>query len=184
VASSGGPGSADTRDPAFDEPIRLVPHDRHWPAAFAAERDRLLSLFRSQLQRIEHIGSTAIPGLPAKPIIDLLAGVASMDVADALFEPILGAGYTTSRPFNAMLPDRRWFMRASDGRRTHHLHVVVADGKAWQEHLAFRDRLRASPALATEYADLKRDLATRFRRDREAYTDAKSAFVTRVLATL
>jgi len=169
-------------DPAIDEEIRLTAYEAGWPTAFAAERDRLLAMFPSQILSVEHFGSTAVPGMPAKPIVDILAGVASMDVADALFEPILAAGYTTSRAFNAMLADRRWFMRSSRGRRTHHLHVVIAGGNVWRERIAFRDRLRASAALAGEYADLKRDLASRFRRDREAYTEAKSAFVASVLA--
>ena len=169
-------------DPAIDEEIQLTAYEAGWPAAFAAERDRLLATFASQLLRVEHFGSTAVPGMPAKPIVDILAGVASMQVADALFEPILAAGYTTSRAYNAMLADRRWFMRSSEGRRTHHLHVVVADGNVWTERLAFRDALRASADLAQHYADLKRELAARFRCDREAYTQAKSAFVASVLA--
>ena len=170
-------------DPAVDEEVNLSLYDPGWPTAFAAERDRLLSRFSTQLLRVEHFGSTAIPGMPAKPIVDILAGVASMDAADALFGPILDAGYTTSRAFNAMLADRRWFMRSSEGRRTHHLHIVVADGSAWRERVAFRDRLRASAELAQRYADLKRELAARFRRDREAYTEAKSTFVASVLAS-
>jgi GrpB-like predicted nucleotidyltransferase (UPF0157 family) len=170
-------------DPAIDEEIHLTPYEAGWPMAFTAERDRLLSLFPSQLLRVEHFGSTAIPGMPAKPIIDILAAVASMDVADALFTPLLAAGYTTSRAFNAMLVDRRWFMRSSHGRRTHHLHIVAADDSVWAERLAFRDALRASAELAQRYADLKRELASRFRRDREAYTEAKSAFVASVLAS-
>jgi GrpB-like predicted nucleotidyltransferase (UPF0157 family) len=176
------PFDAEAPDPAVHEAIRLSPYWAGWAQDFAMERDRLLSLFPNQLLEIEHFGSTAVSGMPAKPIIDILAGVASMTVADSLFEPILGSGYSTSRAYNAMLPDRRWFMRSSHGRRTHHLHVVVAGGRVWAERLAFRDKLRASAGLAEEYAVLKGRLALRHRDDRERYTEAKSEFVARVLA--
>lgn len=166
---------------AISERVRLVPHDEGWSASFRAERARLVALF-PQFREVEHIGSTAVPGMPAKPIIDILVGVDSMAVANALFEPILQAGYTTSRAYNEMLPDRRWFMRSRAGYRTHHLHVVALGSKTWIEHLLFRDKLRSNPALAQEYASLKAELAARFERDREAYTDAKSQFVAAVLA--
>lgn len=167
---------------AIREPIRLVPHQAAWSQSFATERDRLLALFPHDLRAVEHIGSTAIPGMPAKPIVDLLAGVDSMAVADALFDQVLAHGYATSRAFNEMLADRRWFMRSVNGRRTHHLHIVVLDSPTWHKHLLFRDRLRANASLAQSYANLKVDLAARFEHDREAYTDGKSEFVASVLA--
>lgn len=154
--------SKPAQEGALREPIRLVQHDPAWPSSFAAEQQRLLSLFPRELRSVEHIGSTAIPGMPAKPIVDMLAGVDSMAVADALFERVLRHGYSTSRAFNEMLPDRRWFMRTVDGHRTHHLHVVVFDGPTWHEHLRFRDRLRSEPALARSYAHLKAGLVARF----------------------
>ncbi len=166
---------------AIHEAVSLVAYDATWATQFVAERERLRLEF-PQLLRIEHFGSTAVAGMPAKPIIDILAGVESMAVADALFEPILAAGYTTSRAFNAMLADRRWFMRSSNGRRTHHLHVVVFDSEAWAVRLHFRDMLRASADLALQYAELKSVLAVKYRHDREAYSEAKSAFVAAVVA--
>ena len=171
-------------DAAISEPIRLVPHDPSWASAFAAEQQRLLSLFPLELRSIEHIGSTAIPGIAAKPIVDMLAGVDSMAVADALFEQVLRHGYSTSRAFNEMLPDRRWFMLSANGRRSHHLHVVVFESPTWRKHLLFRDRLRSNEALAQAYAELKAALAVRFEHDREAYTDAKSEFVASVLSVI
>jgi GrpB-like predicted nucleotidyltransferase (UPF0157 family) len=166
---------------AIHEPIVLVPGDPRWPHLFAIERDRLMALYPAELRAVEHIGSTAVQGLPAKPIIDILAGVESMAVADALFEPLLQSGYTTSRAFNAMLPDRRWFMREADSRRTHHLHVVAHGGATWNKHVLFRDRLRADTALAQAYAALKSELALRHRHDRDAYTDAKTSFIESVV---
>ena len=168
---------------AIDEPVQLVEYDSTWPARYAAEHDRLLQRFHADLLDVQHIGSTAVPGMPAKPIIDVMAGVASMAMADALFEPILDYGYVTSIEFNAGLSDRRWFMRHANGRRTHHLHVVVHDGELWQQRLAFRDALRRDPVLATRYAALKRELAVSHHEDREAYTQAKGEFISSVLAS-
>ncbi|SDL82063.1 GrpB domain, predicted nucleotidyltransferase, UPF0157 family [Franzmannia pantelleriensis] len=167
---------------AIDEPVRLAEYDSTWPAHFDAERERLLERFPVALIDVQHIGSTAIPGMPAKPIIDVMAGVASMAAADSLFEPILDHGYVTSREFNAALTDRRWFMRHANGRRTHHLHVVVHNGELWRQRLAFRDALRADPIQATRYAALKCELASRHQVDREAYTRAKGDFVRSVIA--
>lgn len=166
---------------AIHEEVCLEPYDPSWPVLFLQERERFLSLF-PQLLAVEHIGSTAVPGMAAKPIIDILAGVSSIAAADALFEPILASGYTTSREFNALLTDRRWFMRSASGRRTHHLHVVVHLGEVWAERIRFRDLLRANQSLAQSYSQLKTELAIRFRQDREAYTDAKAEFVAAALA--
>ena len=170
-----------SQEAAIREQVRLAPYDLAWPELFLQERDRLLSLF-PQLLAVEHFGSTAVRGMTAKPIIDILVGVASMEAADALFEPVLAAGYTTSREFNATLSDRRWFMRSSNGRRTHHLHVVVHRSPVWAERLRFRDLLRSNPSLAHSYSQLKSELAVRFLHDREAYTDAKAEFVASALA--
>jgi GrpB-like predicted nucleotidyltransferase (UPF0157 family) len=167
---------------AIHEPVALVPYDPQWPASFAAERERLLALFPEQLLEVQHFGSTAIPGMPAKPIIDLLAGVESMAVADALVTPLVSSGYTTSAEFNATLVDRRWFMRWAEGRRTHHLHVVVHGGLEWRRRLRFRDVLRSDAGLAHRYAMLKTELAAKHRSDREAYTRAKSGFVLGIIA--
>ena len=162
---------------AIHEEVTLVPYDSRWPSLFEAERERLVRLFPTQFLDIQHFGSTAIPGMPAKPIIDLLAGVESMAVADSLVEALLNSGYTTSAEFNATLIDRRWFMRWANGRRTHHLHVVVLGGTEWRRRLRFRDMLRSDTELADRYALLKKELAIRHNVDREAYTRAKSEFV-------
>ena len=119
--------------------------------------------------------------MAAKPVIDILAGVDSMATADSLVEPIVASGYVTSREFNATLLDRRWFMRHSDGKRTHHLHVVPHGGVQWQERLRFGDMLRTNAGLAQQYLELKVKLAAEHRHDREAYTDAKSRFLAAVL---
>ena len=162
---------------AIHEEVRLHPCDPSWPNRFETERQRLTSLLPGAFLGIEHIGSTAVPGMPAKPIIDLLAGVESMAVARSIAERICASGYTTSTEFNETLVDRMWFMRWAEGRRTHHLHVVVQDGNVWRAHLAFRDALRSNPSFAARYAALKHQLAARHATDREAYTNAKAEFI-------
>lgn len=162
---------------AIREEVALVPWDPSWTSLFETERERLMGLFPSQLLDVQHFGSTAIPGMPAKPIIDILAAVESMAVAQSLTRPLLQSSYTTSAEFNATLADRRWFMRWANGRRTHHLHIVVLGGTEWRRRLRFRDVLRADPQLAHRYALLKQELTVQHNADREAYTHAKTAFV-------
>ena len=162
---------------AIHEHVALVPYDIGWPKKFEAERTRLLSLFPDAFIEIEHFGSTAIPGMSAKPIIDILGGVATLTGADALLARLCEFAYSTSVQFNASLSGRKWFMRWADGRRTHHLHVVVHGGEIWLERLAFRDRLRADAEAAQRYESLKASLATKHWDDREAYTAAKADFV-------
>ncbi|MCV2352668.1 GrpB family protein [Paucibacter sp. B2R-40] len=162
---------------AIHEPVSLSAYDIAWPALFEQERERLLQRFSGLLLDVQHFGSTAVPGLAAKPIIDILVGVASMAVADALIEPVTSAGYSSSAEFNQTLIDRRWFMRHAEGRRTHHLHMVVMGSAEWRRRLLFRDVLRADPDLAERYAALKQALALEHAADRERYTDAKAAFV-------
>jgi GrpB-like predicted nucleotidyltransferase (UPF0157 family) len=162
---------------AIYEEVALQPHDASWPAAFRAERDRLLFIFPGKFIGIQHIGSTAVPGLLSKPVIDILAGVSSMTTADELVEPLCRSDYTTSAEFNATLPDSRWFMRWSNGRRTHHLHLAVHGSEFWVQRLRFRDALLADTMLAAKYSQLKSALALTHRTDREAYTNAKSEFI-------
>ena len=169
---------------AIHEEVALVPWDPLWPALFETERERLMRLFLSQLLDVQHFGSTAIPGMPAKPIIDILAGVESMAVAESLVEPLLRSSYTTSAEFNATLADRRWFMRWADGRRTHHLHLVILGGIEWRRRLCFRDVLRSDSELAHRYALLKQELTVQHSADREAYTNAKTAFVLSIVGVV
>lgn len=162
--------------------VRLATADPSWPALFAAERGRLLAAAGDLPLVIEHVGSTAVPGLPAKPILDLMGGrPAGSDLAPYV-AALEAAGYRHRGEYG--IPGRHYFVRDdAERRRTHHLHVVEHEGVFWREHLAFRDALRADPALRDAYAALKRDLAARLPRDRAAYTDGKTAFVRRAVAT-
>jgi len=163
--------------------IELVPPNPDWPERFAEEAARLRAILPAELLiDLEHIGSTAVPGLPAKPVIDLLAIVRDLDAAKArLVAPLEAAGYA----YRDRGPDtdRLFFVKGlppSAPHRTHHLHIME-EGPGALKHLAFRDYLRDHPGEAGRYAELKRDLASRFRDDREAYTEGKGDFIEEVL---
>jgi len=162
---------------AVHEGVSLHPPHPAWVNAFKLERDRPLAVVPGVFAQIEHIGRTAVPGLAAKPIIDVLAGLASLDGVDALVDRLCEQGDATSKEFSAALTDRRWLMRWKNGRRTHHLHLVVRGGKPWFDRHAFRDALRSDPALARRYGVLKAGLVAEHHADREAYTQAKAEFV-------
>jgi GrpB-like predicted nucleotidyltransferase (UPF0157 family) len=130
---------------------------------------------------IEHVGSTAVPGLPAKPIIDLAVALAGLDRADAAGLRLVGAGY--ERQPAGDFTGRVFMARFVEGRRHAHLSLTTLDSEFWRLHLLFRDRLREDPALAAEYEALKRRLAARHRADRQAYVEGKTAFVARVTGT-
>jgi GrpB-like predicted nucleotidyltransferase (UPF0157 family) len=155
--------------------VEIVEYDSAWPAAYETERERLAPLLGGA--EIHHIGSTAIPGLVAKPVIDMMALVCDLDAPIAAL--VDSGGYQYPPAFNATLTHRRFLCYPTASLRTHHLHLVD-DRKELERRLRFRDRLRADPALADEYAVLKRALAERYRNDREAYTEAKTPFIRRV----
>jgi GrpB-like predicted nucleotidyltransferase (UPF0157 family) len=127
----------------------------------------------------EHIGSTSVPGLPAKPIIDLMAGHDAGTDPSQFFDVLIGAGYEHRGPQG--VPNRELFVLGPESLRTHHLNLVAVGGVFWREHLLFRDRLRREPQIATAYSALKQALALRHPTDRVAYTDGKAAFIRQVL---
>lgn len=160
--------------------IELVAYDPSWPQKFEAERAILETLLAPWLAgKIEHIGSTAVPLMPAKPVIDIVAPVHSLGASRPAISVLTGAGYAYW-PYKPEL--MHWFCKPSPELRTHHLHLVPVESPLWRERLDFRDALRADPALAAEYAELKRRLAEQHRHDREAYTEAKTPFVQQVLS--
>jgi GrpB-like predicted nucleotidyltransferase (UPF0157 family) len=180
------PGAINSRDsdkqPDGEAPIEVVSYDPAWPSKFAAERVLLHEVLAPWLTgAIEHIGSTAVPGLAAKPIIDLMAPVASLDESRPAIAAAERIGYVYY-PYKAEV--MHWFCKPSVAYRTHHLHLVPAGSALWRERIAFRDALRRNPALAAEYSELKLRLAAIYRWDREAYTEAKEPFIRRVLESL
>jgi GrpB-like predicted nucleotidyltransferase (UPF0157 family) len=162
-----------------EQPIELVPYDPGWPAAFELERAALTEAIGAWVTGgIHHIGSTAVPGLAAKPTVDILVGVESLDASRACFDPLAGLEYRYA-PYRS--EEMHWLCKPDPRRRTHHLHLCPGDGRRFADEIAFRDLLRADPALAAEYAGLKRELAARLRDDRDAYTEGKSEFIAEAL---
>ena len=162
-----------------DEPIRIAPYDPEWPARFDRECDLLRGAIGTWvIGDIHHVGSTAVPGLDAKPIVDILVGVEDLATSRACFGPLAELEYL----FAPYLPEEmHWFCKPDPSRRTHHLHLVPRDSLRYRDELAFRDRLRSNPEQARDYAELKHRLAVRFEFDREGYTDAKADFIQRTL---
>lgn len=162
-----------------DAPIEIAEYDARWAEAFQLERQVLCEALAPWLVGMpEHIGSTAIPDLAAKPIIDIMAPVRSLEDSRAVVAAAEGAGYVYF-PYRADV--MHWFCKPSPSVRTHHLHLVPMGSRLWNERLAFRDALRADEGLRTEYRNLKLALAARYRHDRDGYTDAKTPFINRVL---
>jgi GrpB-like predicted nucleotidyltransferase (UPF0157 family) len=163
--------------------IAILPYDPQWPIAFARERDRLQAALGGLAIRIEHNWSTAVPGLAAKPIIDIQISVARLQPLDAYAAPLARLGYTHL----AHADDDRcpFFHRPAEWPHTHHVHLVAAGGDEERRTLAFRDCLRAHPDAARDYEVLKHDLARRYggadAASREAYAAAKTAFVERII---
>ncbi|MEX0683100.1 MAG: GrpB family protein [Dehalococcoidia bacterium] len=162
-------------------PIVIVDYDPRWPGMFAEESARIVDAIGEWLKGIQHIGSTSVPGLAAKPIVDIMPGLRSLDDAPQFVPAMEAIGYQYIPEYEDNLPERRYFVRPP-GRGYHierlfHVHAVETTSTFWQRHLAFRDNLRAHPDACEEYAALKRRLATEYGPDREGYTEAKSEFI-------
>lgn len=170
---------------AVKEEVAVVPYAPSWPTLFELEKQHLLSCLPPHLvKRIEHFGSTAVPGLLAKPIIDILVEVTSLDETKLKIAPLLEAqGYDYFwRPLwgDDTPPYYAWFIkRDKNGNRTHHIHMVEAHFEHW-DRLLFRDYLREFPQVAREYSELKSRLSDVHQNNRVAYTQAKSDFIKRV----
>lgn len=160
--------------------VRLHAPSLEWPLAFAREAERLRTTVGEHLSMIEHVGSTSIPGMPAKPIVDMMAAVTDLDSARALIPKFEALDYEF-RP-DEPPPDRVFFAKGPRSRRTHHLSLTRQDSDYWSRTLLFRDYLRAHPEASQQYRSLKEDLARAYAEDRGSYTAGKAAFVESVLA--
>jgi GrpB-like predicted nucleotidyltransferase (UPF0157 family) len=163
--------------------VLVAPYNADWVAWFEDERAVLQRALSSWLSGdVQHVGSTSIPGMPSKPIIDMVAGVDDVGRALTAINPLTGLGYVHT----AHRPRALYFYRtpAVDGQAAHtfHLHLTEPGSDLWDERLTFRDALRADPVLAERYRDLKRRLADRYPDDITAYTQGKRIFVAAVLA--
>jgi GrpB-like predicted nucleotidyltransferase (UPF0157 family) len=167
------------------ERAEIRPHDPRWTVRAQVEREQLSDLLAPWLvDGVEHVGSTAVPGLAAKPIVDLMVSVTDLDtvIREAL-EGLVAAGWCYVPPDLDGRSWRRFFVKPDSfgQRREAHLHVFRSGHPRWTEQLRFRDALRGDDELARSYEDLKRRLADQRGHDREAYTDGKAEFVTSVL---
>ena len=164
---------------AFEDAIIISPYDPAWPGSFDAEAKRIESAMGAAAVRIDHVGSTAVPGLAAKPVIDMQLSVRVLHPLEPHLRPLVALGYThVPHPDDATYP---FLHRPSEWPHSHHLHLCEAGGGEERRHLAFRDFLREHPEEAAAYADVKLRLALEFdARDfesRNAYAEAKSVFI-------
>jgi GrpB-like predicted nucleotidyltransferase (UPF0157 family) len=164
--------------------LEVVAYDPRWPAAFAAEAERIRAVLGKLALRVDHNGSTSVPGLAAKPVIDIQVSVAELQPMDPYREPLQSIGYThVPHPDDSCCP---FFHRPREWPHSHHIHVVRAGDAEERRTLAFRDYLREHPDSAREYAQLKLLLADQFSaatfESRQAYADAKTEFIERLIA--
>lgn len=161
--------------------VRLVAHQAAWSTLFTEERQRLATALARLAPDIEHLGSTAVPGLVAKPILDIGVGVKRLeDAASHAREQLASLGYQAFGDRSGK--GELFFARGPDEARTHYLHLLARDNPDWRAALVFRDRLRADADLRREYGALKLELADRHADDRAAYSAAKLTFIERVVA--
>jgi GrpB-like predicted nucleotidyltransferase (UPF0157 family) len=172
--------------PGTVRPLRSIPlrpqTPRPWtkaPTGVRGERRRAFAAWTTEL--IDLVGSTSIADLPAKPLIELQAPVAGIRDLESVTATLVRHGWHYVNPDLDLRPSRRFFVKVTDGRRSAHLHLVTTDGPRWNQQVAFRDALRADPALTADYATLKRALAAKYADNREAYSAAKSYFVRTVI---
>ncbi|MEK4563904.1 GrpB family protein [Alkalihalobacillus sp. FSL R5-0424] len=172
-------------DPSFDrkkEPIIIEDPNDCWQIKAQAEKNHLFELLRYyHLVEIEHIGSTAVPGLAAKPVIDLMAKVKDFSKIDLIIDILQKNSWIHIPALEGEEEWRKYFIKLHNNKRVAHLHIVEEDSEKWDEHISFREALRSSPTLVKEYAELKKKLASQFTHNREQYTSGKSAFIHSVL---
>jgi GrpB-like predicted nucleotidyltransferase (UPF0157 family) len=158
--------------------VKVIPYQSAWRRLYLKEEQLLHSAVGASVLEIQHVGSTAIPGLPAKPIIDIGIAVQSFEEGAACIQPIERLGYVY-RGENG-IPRRHYFRKGSP--RTHHIHINEIASADWQNLILFRDYLLNHPEAVREYAALKLALAERYPQDREAYLSAKAPFIEKIIA--
>jgi GrpB-like predicted nucleotidyltransferase (UPF0157 family) len=163
-------------------PILIHDYDPEWPSLFLQESARIRSALGDAVLSVEHVGSTAVPGLAAKPIIDLLVGVRSLDeVRATALDPMAELGYIYLPANERWLPGELMFRKGPPGPWTHHAHVMECTSPRWDEFILIRDYLRQHAAVADAYALLKTELASRFGEDIAGFREAKRPFLADLL---
>jgi GrpB-like predicted nucleotidyltransferase (UPF0157 family) len=159
--------------------MRIIIEDYNpgWSTSFIAERDILIEAFGGIRIHVEHIGSTSVQGLAAKPVIDIMLGLEGFALADKVIDRIEKLAYVYVSKYEDVMPHRRFFIKDINGKRTHHIHMVEIGTEFWKRHLFFRDYLRNNPAASGQYQQLKIELAKREWNDGNEYADAKGEFI-------
>jgi GrpB-like predicted nucleotidyltransferase (UPF0157 family) len=163
--------------------VVIVDYDPRWPGLYEEESARVREAAAESIMAVEHVGSTAVPGLAAKPIVDIMAGVAGAAAAELCLAPLADVGYTDVTPQPP--EEKEWYYclgRHPAEGRGYHVHLMQYPSACWNRHILFRDYLRGRADVARAYRRLKRELAARFRDDRLGYTEAKDDFIEKTLA--
>ncbi len=162
----------------------VSPYSETWPTLFLAIGEELLAVFSPIEVVVEHIGSTSVPGLAAKPVIDVLLGAHALTDIESRIGPLGELGYAYVSKYEREIPMRRYFVKSSATSLRVHVHGVETGSPIWRAHLAFRDALRTDADLCSRYQSLKLRLAEEYADDKSAYTAAKGPFIQSVLAAV
>jgi GrpB-like predicted nucleotidyltransferase (UPF0157 family) len=159
--------------------VEICEYDVKWPLKFEKQKSDIMKAIGNKVVAIEHIGSTAVPGLGAKPIIDIMVGLQKLRDADDCIDPLKKIGYEYVPELEVEIPERRYFHKSPSSvlKKHYHLHMVQIHGEFWKVQILFRDYLRTHSDSAQEYFRLKKELAAKYRLNREAYTEAKTSFI-------
>jgi GrpB-like predicted nucleotidyltransferase (UPF0157 family) len=160
-----------------EDPIIVVAYNANWANQYEQEKHQILLALGDAVKNIQHIGSTSIPGLAAKPIIDMLLGLKQIPPLPMQVSSLEAIGYSYHGEFG--IPGRHYFRKGMP--RTHQIHAVLIDSEFWERHILFRDFLRNHPEAAQRYETLKRKLAQEFKRDRTSYTNSKTPLIEQLL---
>lgn len=162
-------------------PVVVIDYDPQWPIVYKEEQAEIIRVIGDKVVAIEHIGSTAVPELGAKPIIDIMVAVRHLSDADQCIQPLQSIGYEYVPEPEVQIPEWRYF-RKGPQEAHRHLHMVELTSDFWRRLLLFRDYLRSHPKAAREYYALKKQLSTKCGLNRKAYTEAKTSFIQSVIA--
>jgi GrpB-like predicted nucleotidyltransferase (UPF0157 family) len=162
--------------------IVLAPYNPEWPSEFENEKNRIGTVLSPEWAVVEHIGSTSVPGLAAKPVIDILVGLRDFDRAMEAVDSLESIGYAYLPQYEDTMPYRRLLILEEENKRSVNLHMVAIDTEFWERHLRFRDYLRSHPEVRDAYNQLKTDLAQKDWASVNDYAQAKTEFIRRVEA--
>lgn len=160
--------------------IKIVQYSHEWPVMYEEIKKLFFNSFGEKIAKIEHIGSTSVPGLGAKPIIDVMLGVHKLNDAEEIIPNMEHLGYEYVFKFEDIMPERRYFVKSQNEISIHHIHTVEITSEFWKRHLLFRDFLRLHDNVRDKYYKLKKKLAGIDWEDKMGYTDAKTDFIKKI----